>query len=227
MTIYTNKQFTHEAAQAQIERIKKLAEVLGVNEFEIMHSHTSKSVELPVPTLRPIKGLTFMIRDNFHDLNLYVHSSHLIDIQLSVFHESKPYEWYVEQMTRKRNYCFSDWTDEEIDDERILRVRRRNGNGFQSVHDRAKDRWARRREDTSWYENDWSSRNLIADGPVPFDENTIFYLAERAHGEGIPFNVRSYVKPCHEFMLALPNWEEGKRVCGYILQHVEKLEAGA
>ena len=204
-------EFTHAAALQQIGLIQQLAARLGAT-FTVAHFHTSKSIKLPVPTIK-LGGLTLMLRDNFHDLNLYVKSDRVLTFPLNFFYQQpNDYAWYLGQIERKREYCFRDWTDDEVNDPRILRVLRKNGNGWSEIRGDEKDRWAARASSTAWYSQDWSSGELLTEGPTPFTNETVFYRAGRAYAEGIPAHAKPYSQPCCEFILALDSWEELTRI---------------
>ena len=91
---------------AQFEAINKLVNQLGAT-FTVEHSHTSKSITLPVPTIT-MPGLTFMLRDNFHDLNLYVRSDEVLNLPLSFFYTPQTFQWYQGKILSKRAYSFAE-----------------------------------------------------------------------------------------------------------------------
>ncbi len=214
--------FTHGYALRQVSQITKLAQQLNAAQAVIEHHHTSKSIRLPVPTITVKPGLAFMLRDNFHDLNLYVRSEKELDLPLDFFYKPLTFAWYQETIQSKRRYCFSDWTDEEMNDPRILRVRRKNGNGWSEVDDKEKDRWTARDGSTEWYSMDWSSGMLLTSGPVPFTDATTFYDARTAFGEGIPHSPRPYSQPCKEFMNSVNTWDDLTRLCLGIVERARK-----
>lgn len=215
----TNLTFPHEAAKRQLDKIALLAQQLDAG-YTVDHFHTSKSIQLPVPTIR-LPGLVFMVRDNFHDLNLYVKSETEINLPLSFFYKPRNFEWYSDVIQKKRNYSFRDWSDEELNDLRILRVQRKNGNGWCEVEGEEKDRWLARASSTSWYTRDWSSGLLLTSGPSPFTDATTFYAAESAFGQGIPHHPQPYSGPCKEFLNCVDgNWDEVLRLCLGIKEHI-------
>jgi len=213
--------FTHAAALRQIEMINKLTRQLNA-EVSIEHYHTSKSIKLPVPTIT-MPGLTFMVRDNFHDVNVYVRTDEELALPLTYFYTPLTFEWYCETVQSCREYSYRDWTDEEMNDPRILRVRRKNGNGWSEGNGAKKDRWIARDSSTAWYENDWSSGMLLTSGPVPFTADTVFYDARTAFGQGIPKCPKPYSGPCREFMNEVGDWAELTRICLGIAEHVRNL----
>ena len=203
---------------AQFEAINKLVNQLGAT-FTVEHSHTSKSITLPVPTIT-MPGLTFMLRDNFHDLHLYVRSDEVLNLPLSFFYTPQTFQWYQGKILSKRAYSFADWTDEEMNDPRVLRVLRKNGNGWSEVSGDAKDRWAARASSTDWYSRDWSRGKLIHVGPVPFTDATVFYETGHAYAQGIPHTAKPYYGPCREFVNEVNGWDELTRLCLGIAEHV-------
>lgn len=216
----------HPAVVTQITRMRDLATDLTADTACVRHHHTSKSINLPVATLAwarwGVEGkLTMMIRDNFHDINLLVQSNSDIALPLDVFYDQSDFAWYQREIDRNRLYSFSDWTDEEIADPRILRVMRKNGNGWSSVRPDEKDRWTARMEDTAWYESDWSSCKLIPVGPVPFTDATVFYRAPFAFAEGIPERASCYTGPCSKFILSLNSWSKLIDVSRVIVAYVK------
>ena len=212
-------QFTHPAALQQIGQIHQLAQYLNAAAVDINHSHTSKSITLPVPTIT-MPGLTFMLRDNFHDLNLYVRADEVLNLPLSFFYKPRTFAWYQETIQSKRAYSFAAWTDDEMNDPRVLRVLRKNGNGWSEICGDAKDRWAARDRSTDWYSRDWSGGMLIHVGPVPFTDATVFYATGHAFAQGIPHPAKPYDGPCREFMNEVNDWEELTRLCLGIAEYV-------
>lgn len=210
----------------QLARMEELAAVLKCDSAHVSHTHVSKSITLPVPTFQWTRWgeqhlLTMMARDNFHDLNLYVEASEPIALPLDVFYTQRNFRWYQEAIESKRNYCFKDWTDEEMNDPRITRVKRKNGNGWSEVRSDEKDRWDARLESTEWHGKHWSSGVLIPHGPVPFTDDTVFYQASHAFGEGIPGNAGPYIEPCSKFMISLNSWEDLTRVSKIVALYSE------
>jgi hypothetical protein len=69
-------------------------------------------------------------------------------------------DWYTKEMTRYKEYVFGVWTDDEINDPRILRVKRPNGN-WSSISPDKKDNWLNRHISHDWFNKDWSSAQII------------------------------------------------------------------
>lgn len=158
-----------EAALDQLKNFEQLATSFSVKPT-VIATHTSKSIGLPVVMLE-LKGGTVVIRDNFHDVNVAIawrngFSSRLLASGLFPAHD---WEWYLNEINRKRNYTYRGWTDEEMDDPRILRVGVITPSGhahWSEVRGDAKDRWIDRLIDVSWYAKDWSSGYIVTDGPM-------------------------------------------------------------
>lgn len=215
MTTPAKLNFTHDAALVQIGQAQQLATTL-CGTLEINSSHCSKSITLPVPTIRlTFHGVSFTFRDNFHDLNLLVESTRDIALPLSFFYTAMSFAQYMEALSRKRNYSYEHWTDAEMDDPRILRVKRPNGT-WSEVRGDEKDRWASRLNSVDWYVRDWSGGSMVAEGPVPFTEETFFYYTPTAYAEGIRPTPTPYMAPCKAFLNCLRDWETLERICAGI-----------
>lgn len=199
-------------AESQLSKWLQMAVRLNCPEISVSGTHTSKSLELPVMVMN-FDRVSFAARDNFHDVNVMVKSLASIDIPLSFFYEQHGFDWYQEAINKKRGYSFRDWTDDEINDHRILRVKRKNGNGWCEVKGDEKDRWTNRFNSTEWYVRDWSSGLLITEGPTPFDANTKFYDARQPFAEGIKCGtLKPYAGPCQEFINCLGGWNDLERI---------------
>ena len=158
-----------EAALGQLKNFELLAESFGVKP-NVIATHTSKSIDLPVVMLE-LRGGTVVIRDNFHDVNVAIawRDDFTSRLLASALYPTHDWDWYLNEVARSRNYSYRGWTDEEMDDPRILRVQVTNVNGhvyMSEVRGEKKDRWIRRLTDPAWYEHDWASGYLIADGPL-------------------------------------------------------------
>lgn len=161
-----------------------------------------------------VGGISYTCQNNFYDWNLLVESDKVIDMPLSFFYTLLTFAWYMENINEKRGYSFAGWTDEEMNDPRILRVQ--CSYGWSKVSGEEKDRWDNRMTSTDWYDRDWSSGKLIAVGPNPFNEDTVFYSAPKAQAEGIKGFHEPYTGPCKAFILQLNTWEEVVNVCSSI-----------
>lgn len=188
-----------EAIAAFATRFRTTAEVVG--------SHHSKSIDLPVVKLSTDAG-QFTLRDNFHDVNLMAilrGPSALSLEQLFVgIREPLTWEWYVAEIERARTYSWREWSDEEMNDPRILRVRdKRPGcDMWWEKKGDEKDRWANRLSNPAWHSRDWSSSELAWDGD--FGPGVKLYRQDRADGQGIHVTTsnRRYVKGVSDFIIA-------------------------
>ena len=204
----------HPQVRRQIALMEDLAAALDPDFIGIHSYHTSKSIRLPVATYGwdiRIGGAppeytkaVMMVRDNFHDLSLFVKCPTPLTLPLDLLYEQRDFEWYKLQIERCRNYCYSGWSEEELDDYRILRVH----GSSKVLNAKVKDRWMNRMVSTDWYHLDWSSARIVASGPVPFDDRTLFYPAPFSYGEGIPDTTGPYTGPCVSFTQCYSDWDE-------------------
>ena len=214
------------AADEQYSRCRALVAPLGVDAVTIVGSHTSKSIVLPVMQF-VIGDLTVTVRDNFHDVNFLVRCEKDLDIPFHFLYDSHGYQWYRDIIVKKRGYCYRGWSDAEMDDPRILRVKIRRSEReddwyWSEVSGAAKDRWTKRDFDTAWYERDWSAGRLLTTGPVPFTQDTVFYVVPKAFAEGIKSTAEPYCGPCREFLNA-SDWDGLTRILhGLVLGTVAK-----
>ena len=201
----------------QATKMLYIASQLGVQP-EVINTHTSQSRSLPVVSMKVTtrtNDFEFIFRDNFADVNMLVKSREILDIPLDVLYTEKDFDWYLSKIDTKRNYSYQHWTDEEISDPRILRVKMPNGN-WSEVKGEAKDRWNNRMNDTAWFRRDWSNKTLIHKGNIPFDENSKFYIAEYAYAEGIKERSENYSKPCQKFIYCCEKWEQIMKIIEYL-----------
>jgi len=144
-------------------------------------SHMSKWIWLPVGKIS-VKGVTFLMRDNFHDINLWVNSPVEIDLPFEELFEGMiepcSWDWYLEQITCSRNYSWRGWSDEDMDDPRIL-----IGPNKEVKSPAQKTRWMARLTNPEWYAKDWSSADLFWDGT--FGPGVKLWRQERCYLEGI------------------------------------------
>ena len=172
------------SAVGQFERFKRLAaSITGI--CRVVGTHISKSIALPVVEISTVRGY-FLLRDNFHDVNLYICWDEEPPITLDDAYPCLDWDWYLNEIDRKRGYCYKGWSDEEMEDPRILRVQVTYDNGntvWREVKGEEKDRWMARMTDPTWYGKDWSSGELIPDGPI--GPGCKFYCASYPYAEGI------------------------------------------
>ncbi len=199
------------AAVEQIDELERAIAVLARRfrvTAEVVGHHRSKSIDLPVVMISTDAG-EFTLRDNFHDVNLMAvlkHPSTLTLEQLFAnIQEPHSWEWYLSQIERARNYSWREWTDEEMNDPRILRVRDKRP-GVDMWWDKKpdeKDRWANRLASPAWYGRDWSSGEFAWDGD--FGPGVKLFHQRHAFAEGITVttNNRKYQKGVSDFIIAL------------------------
>lgn len=188
-----------KAIAAFATRIRTTAEVVG--------SHRSKSIDLPVVKLSTDVG-EFTLRDNFYDVNLMAilkgPSTLSLEQLFAGIQEPLSWEWYLAEIDRARNYSWREWTDEEMNDPRILRVRdkRPDCDMWREKKGDEKDRWAARLSSPAWYSRDWSSGELTWDGD--FGPGVKLFLQGHAYAEGINVTTsnRKYVKGVNDFIIA-------------------------
>jgi len=191
-----------KAIVALAKRIHVTAEVVG--------SHSSKSIDLPVVRISTEAG-AFTLRDNFHDINLMAilksPSTLSLEQLFADIQEPLSWEWYLAEIERARGYSWREWTDEEMNDPRILRVRdKRPGcDMWWEKKGEEKDRWLKRTSDPAWYGRDWSSGEFAWDGD--FGPGVKLFRQDYAYAEGIKITTanRRYLKGVSDFIIATNN----------------------
>lgn len=204
------------AAIKQIERFREMGREMNAS-VEVVGHHTSKSIRLPVALITGTHG-RFLLRDNFHDLNLCVLWDFPPDLRYGDLYVAKTWEWYLNEIERKRGYCYKGWTEEEMADPRILRVQVTYDNGntlWREVKGDEKDRWTARMTSTAWFERDWSSGRLFVEGEM--GPGCTLYRADRAFCQGIsdvvPYDALQPWEPGKtQFTLALPDYDRAVEV---------------
>lgn len=203
-----------DAALKQMDAFTALANRLGVTHIGMVGKHISKSIPLPVVKIQ-VNGCSFTMRDNFYDLNLLVETPKPINLTLPQFFDGVymplNWAWYLDQINRARNYSWDQWTDEEMDDPRVLRIKKSTIGGLKSYYQvkspDEKDRWIKRMADPEWFSKDWSSGELTWEGnfgPGVLLFNQRYPYAEGIRCEDIP---RKYIPGSSKFIIALPNIE--------------------
>ena len=199
------------AALRQIEEFKALAAGLGFP-WQIVGSHTSKSIQLPVLRIS-IGGAEVYVRDNFYDSNVCVIAEQPIEISLSVLFEDilvpKDWAWYQKEIRRARNYSWREWTDEQMDDPLILTLDS-DAPSYMLKSAPEKVAWLKRMTDPTWYSKNWSSGTVTWDGD--FGPDTVLWIQCRGGLEGISSLVpnefqKPYIPGCTGFATALFNME--------------------
>lgn len=200
------------AAVEQIDAFEKAVAGLSkrfVVSAEVVGSHRSKSIDLPVVKVTTPAG-EFTLRDNFYDINLMVILKSPATLSLEQLFEGvkEPltWEWYLNEIERARGYSWAQWTDEEMNDPRILRVRDKRF-GYDMWWEKTsaeKDRWAKRMTDPAWHSNDWSRSEFTWDGS--FGPGVKLFLQDYAHAQGIDVKTtnRRYIRGVRDFIIAVP-----------------------
>lgn len=195
------------AVTAQFDRLKKLA---GDHDLPaaVIGTHTSKSCTLPVAFFRLAPEAWLAVRDNFHDTNVIVRLPHDCDLTAEeLFGEGKDWDWYRAKMARCEGYTWRGWSQEELEDERITRVKAPTSDGkgtfWNNTTPEKKARWLARMTDPSWMTHDWSEGDLFVVGDM--GPSAIFYEQPTCFAEGMhealeaalppQENIRAYFKP--------------------------------
>jgi hypothetical protein len=198
----------------QIDAFEKVVGALGKRAritSEVVGSQRSKSIDLPVVKLSTDVG-EFTLRDNFHDINLMAILRTPTTLSLEQFfagiQEPLTWEGYLAEIERARGFSWRKWSDEEMDDPRILRVSaKRPGCDMWWVKEpKEKDRWLNRMTNPAWYSHDWSSGELTWDDGV-FGPGVKLFRQDRAYAEGIEIKTsnRMYLKGVSDFIIATNN----------------------
>lgn len=206
-----SSKFWYPAALSQIDQFERVIANVAQRyrlKAEVVSTHRSKSIELPVIKLTTDAG-EFTLRDNFHDVNLMAVLKHPATLSLREFfhgvREPRTWNWYLEQVAAARGYAWHEWTDEELADPRILRVRdkRPDVNLWWDATPDKKNRWAARLTDPAWYEHDWSSDVITWEGN--FGPGAELFVQTRAFAEGITVTTsnRAYRKGVKDFIIAV------------------------
>lgn len=206
-----SSKFWHTAALSQIDQFERvIANVAQRHRLkaEVVSTHRSKSIELPVVKLTTDAG-EFTLRDNFYDVNLMAILNRPATLSLREFfqdvQEPTTWDWYLEQIAAARGYSWRAWTDEELADPRILRVRDKRP-GVDLWWDTTPDkkaRWMSRLVDPAWYSHDWSHDAVTWEGG--FGPGVELFIQGYAYAEGITVTTgrRAYRKGVKDFIIAV------------------------
>jgi len=206
-----SSKFWHTAALSQIDQFERvIANVAQRHRLkaEVVSTHRSKSIELPVVKLTTDAG-EFTLRDNFSDVNLMAILGRPATLSLREFfhdvQEPRTWDWYLAEVARVRGYSWREWTDEELADPRILRVRdRRPGTDrwWDTTPDK-KARWTARLTDPAWYSHDCAHDAVTWEGN--FGPGVELFIQSYAYAEGITVTTgnRAYRKGIKDFMIAV------------------------
>lgn len=211
------------AFKNQMEALTNLVETMG-GDARVVSTHTSKSILLPVVQIETNNG-RFLLRNNFYDWNLCCLWDFVPKLAYGDLYPSRDWTWYLGVIDKKRNYSYRGWTDEEMEDPRILRVKVPNQDNTNSYWSKVrdgeeKDRWIDRMTDTSWYGRDWSGGKLLVEGEMGPD--CTFFIAEKSFAEGIsavvPYNaLEPYEAGRDKFILSCNTTEDVLR----LMQRIE------
>lgn len=195
------------AAIAQIEKFKQFCDDLDLP-YEVVGSHSSKSIQLPVIRIA-CPGFNAFLRDNFYDINICVVAQKSINLSFSALfdgiHEQKSWEWYIEEIARARSYSWREWTDEQMDDPTLLKLEP-DAPSYMCKSEGEKLRWINRLSDPAWYFNDWSRSTICCDGE--FGPGAELWTQGHPFMQGIENLVsedasKPYAPNCKEFALAV------------------------
>lgn len=196
-----------ESAIQQIDAFAALGARLGIA-YEVVSTHQSKSILLPVVQF-DVSGVgRFTLRDNFYDTNVCADLVSGCNLSLKAFFagmlQPRDWQWYLGEIKRKREYCWQHWTDEEMDDPKILSI----DQPYEiSVQPDEKYRWLKRMTDPEWYHRDWSAAQLTWEGP--FGPGVEIYPQRHAFAEGINTEGADpiYTPGAKNFLIALDSIE--------------------
>ena len=167
---------------SQEQKMLGISYVLAMPPPFVVSYHRSKSVKLPVAAYyKYIEGykvdVLALVRDNFHDLNCTIMSSHVMNMDMHDIYSTTQREWLEEQKQSALEYMCPK-------PDRNLPAH----NGYEIIADAGDDDW-------SWYNTNWSGTKVIKhDGS--------YFLAHCAYLEGIsdtgaPYNL--YEGPAKDF----------------------------
>lgn len=216
------KMLWRAAALDQIDRLCRMIDTLKVK-WEIVGSHRSKSIELPVVRLE-FDGTKVYVRDNFNDVNVCVVADRPVNIPLPVLFketvEERDWLWYLDEVARCRKYVWRDWSDEELNGPEFATTAK--GAASRSTSAEAKARWLRRMTDPEWFTRDWCHSTISWEGE--FGPGTKLWVQHYPYLEGIDDHVlvghRAPYKPgCTGFALALATIEQAGTFIQRIREH--------
>lgn len=168
---------------SQEQRMLGISHVLAIEPPSVISHHLSKSVKLPVSMYHICKSAGYnvdviaLVRDNFHDLNCTIMSSHVMNMDFNDIYPTVQREWLEEQKQKALEYMCPK-------PEKNLSAH----NGYEVIAAAGDDDW-------SWYDTNWSGSKVIKhDGS--------YFLAHYAYLQGIsntgaPYNL--YEGPAKDF----------------------------
>jgi hypothetical protein len=203
------------AALEQIDKFENTVATLAKHfrvTAEVVGTHRSKSIDLPVVKISTDVG-EFTLRDNFYDINLMAvlrmsGPGATTTLSLEQFfdgiQEPMTWDWYLSEIERARGYSWREWSDEEANDPRILRVRdKRPGcDMWWEKRPEEKDRWAERMSNPAWFSRDWSSGEITWDGN--FGPGVKLFHQKHAYAQGIDLKTSNwkYLRGIRDFIIA-------------------------
>lgn len=199
------------SALKQIESFKALAARLGAR-LDVVGSHCSKSIRLPVVRFS-INGCHFYLRDNFYDLNLCVLAVDPIHIPLAEMfdgvYEPQTWDWYLNEIARCRGYSWREWSDEQMDDPKLLQLTS-DAPSFLVKSQKEKDNWIRRMTDPTWWWTNWAGGLISWDGD--FGPGAVLWIQGHPFMQGIEDLVparanQRYAPGCSAFSLSVGSYE--------------------
>lgn len=209
-----NQMLWREGGLRQIEQFRSFAEALGFP-WDVVGHHTSKSIKLPVIRIT-CGSLNIYLRDNFHDINVCVvgDAKQPITIPMSVLFDgilpTLTWDWYLDQVSKCRNYSWREWTDEQMNTPGLLALSD-DAPSYAVKEIGVKARWVRRMTDPAWF-GDWSRGQILWDGE--FGPGVTLRIQDHPFLEGISelIPLKGVYKPykpgCHSFALALYDMEQ-------------------
>lgn len=211
------------AALDQDIRFMTLAQAIGSLPVVVAGDHTSKSCALAVARF-DVGEVTFLVRDNFYDLNLAVFAPRLpVEVPLETFYQTHDWAWYLGQIARSEGYSWRGWTPEEIADPRIGRVQVKAQHGSNTYWSEKKwdekERWQRRMTDPAWHGRDWSDPLVVVGEMGP---GCSFAVITKAFAQGMPVDLLPYPQDRHQFIVTT-SWD---LVEGQMRAVLEDREAG-
>ena len=208
-----------KSALSQIDAFESLAKALD-EDITAIGSHTSKSVKLPVVQIK-IGDNTFVLRDNFYDINLYAQLKEPLNLSLEDFFEAilepRDWDWYLAEIKKCRDYSYRGWSDKEMNDPNILRAEG-TWSWDHPVSPEEKLSWADRMSNPSWYK-DWAGNELTWEGAFCRPGIKMFQQ-RKPFAQGIvlsPGIPECYMPGSNAFIICLNSLEQAETVIKRIL----------
>ncbi len=204
------------SALKQLDEFNALKDAVGAT-LSVVSAHRSKSIDLPVVTLS-VGENKFTLRDNFNDLNLFAELCKPATLTLSELFDGilspLDWKWYLETLSKCRNYSWCEWTDEQLEDDvkvSLTFLEKRLAMDSRVLEKRT--RWKKRLTNPEWYEKDWSSGSITYEGEFGLDAK--LFVQHRPFAEGINFphgTPKVYKNGISKFIISLPDYKAAKLV---------------